>query len=390
MVYHLLPVKIQLEAEVTFKMPHKTRKQRKAANPAPVSTPSRQSPAKAVSTALTSPNLLTPEMAAYTKDLADWEAQNARCREIIMNTLIPGSEPWKIAEQFEKASDIWKALNDRYGNKDEPFPNMGVPGFDVPPPRAESRPAPKSEAERERIRKKAAQDAQQLKKELLEQVLAYDIDLSGSDPKDVEAFEERKERLKAMTKLTPEQESAAFKQLSESALRSLESLDDKAPPKNAASRRRQNSRSQQKMSQFLCTLDSTLAKLTTIASSIAELQPGPAMHPNHVTSSNTLSSLGTAPAFPPPATKPPACPISPPLTTQPSPPTPPKNKGYSNKATSPPISTAYPDPSTLAPSLFKFPEELARNQRFLWALINGDNVDKGQGKESKEYAPAVS
>lgn len=370
-------------------MPHKTRKQRKAANPSPITAPTRPSPAKVVSTALTSPDV-TPEMAAYTRDLADWEAENARCREIIMNTLIPGSEPWKIAEQFEKANDIWKALNDRYGSKDEPFPNMGVPGLDMPPPRAESRPAPKSDAERERIRKKAAQDAQQLKKELLEQVLAYDIDLSGSDPKDIEAFEERKERLKAMTKPTPEQESAAFKQLSESALRSLESLDDKDTPKNAASRRRQNSRSQQKMSQFLCTLDSTLAKLTTIASSIAELQPGPAMHPNHVTSSNAHPAIGPPPTFPPPVTRPPACPVPSPSIVQRSPPTPPRNSGSSGRASTSSGSTAYPDPATIAPTLFRFPEELARNQRFLWALINGDNIDGEKEHKSPEYAPAIS
>lgn len=371
-------------------MPHKTRKQRKAANPAPMTAPSRSAPAKAVSTALTSPDLLSPEMAAYTKDLADWEAQNARCREIIMNTLIPGSEPWKIAEQFEKASDIWKALNDRYGNKDEPFPNLGFPGLDIPSPRGESRSAPKSDAEREKIRKKAAQDAQQLQNELLEQVLAYDIDFRGSNTKEIEAFEERKERLKAMTKLTPEQESAVLKQASESALRSLESLDDKDLPKNAASRRRQNSRSQQKMTQFLNTLDSTLAKLTAIASSIAELQPGPALHPNHITPSSSHHSIGPPPAFPPPESKPPACPVSPPAPTPKRALPPVRNRSSTDSAPTSNVPPAHPDPSTLAPTLFKVPEELARNQRFLWALINGDNAEGGLEDGKAAYVSAVS
>lgn len=35
-----------------------------------------------------------------------------------MSTLVPGSEPWKIAEPLELASDIWKALEDKYAPKD--------------------------------------------------------------------------------------------------------------------------------------------------------------------------------------------------------------------------------------------------------------------------------
>ncbi|KAL9107759.1 MAG: hypothetical protein Q9227_007381 [Pyrenula ochraceoflavens] len=369
-------------------MPHKTRKQRKAANPVQPQSTSRA--ASSSSTALTNADLLSPELSAYTKDLADWEAQNARCREIIMNTLIPGSEPWKIAEQFEKASDIWKALNDRYGNKNEPFPNMGLPGLDVPPPSLGAKTDPKTPQEKERIRKKAAQDAQQLKQELLEQVLAYDIDITGSAANDIEALEESRKRLEAMSKLSlSEQDStAALKSVSDAALRSLSSVEAKANSGNAASRRRQNSRSQQKMTQFLSTLDSTLSKLTTIASSIAELQPGPALQSNHT----TPSSLAPPPHMQPPSQPPPLLPPPPPLPSKEMPPPTLESKSAtpqpSAKPRSPPqrhrspeearssVSTAYPDPQTLAPSLFKFPDELARNKKFLLALLNGGNNEE--------------
>jgi hypothetical protein len=36
-----------------------------------------------------------------------------------MSTLVPGSEPWQIAEPLEYAADIWKALEERYGPKSE-------------------------------------------------------------------------------------------------------------------------------------------------------------------------------------------------------------------------------------------------------------------------------
>jgi hypothetical protein len=36
-----------------------------------------------------------------------------------MSTLVPGSEPWQIAEPLEYAADIWKALEGRYGPKSE-------------------------------------------------------------------------------------------------------------------------------------------------------------------------------------------------------------------------------------------------------------------------------
>jgi hypothetical protein len=36
-----------------------------------------------------------------------------------MSTLVPGSEPWQIAEPLEYAADIWKALEEKYGPKRE-------------------------------------------------------------------------------------------------------------------------------------------------------------------------------------------------------------------------------------------------------------------------------
>lgn len=50
---------------------------------------------------------------------AEWLEKNAHAKAIIMSTLIPGSEPWKIAESHEYASDIWKALEDRYAPKND-------------------------------------------------------------------------------------------------------------------------------------------------------------------------------------------------------------------------------------------------------------------------------
>ena len=54
---------------------------------------------------------------------ADWLEKNAHAKAIIMSTLIPGSEPWKIAEPLEYAADIWKALEDRYAPKNDPEGN---------------------------------------------------------------------------------------------------------------------------------------------------------------------------------------------------------------------------------------------------------------------------
>jgi hypothetical protein len=53
----------------------------------------------------------------------EWLEKNAHAKAIIMSTLIPGSEPWKIAEPLEYASDIWKALEDRYAPKNDPAGN---------------------------------------------------------------------------------------------------------------------------------------------------------------------------------------------------------------------------------------------------------------------------
>lgn len=36
-----------------------------------------------------------------------------------MSTLVPGSEPWQIAEPLEYAADIWKALEEKYGPNSE-------------------------------------------------------------------------------------------------------------------------------------------------------------------------------------------------------------------------------------------------------------------------------
>ena len=47
----------------------------------------------------------------------EWATKNARAKAIIMSTLVPGSEAWKIAEPLEYASDIWKALEEKYGPK---------------------------------------------------------------------------------------------------------------------------------------------------------------------------------------------------------------------------------------------------------------------------------
>lgn len=56
-----------------------------------------------------------PSDRTYDGQLADWTAKNARAKAIIMSTLVPGSEPWHIAEPLEYAADIWKALEEKYG-----------------------------------------------------------------------------------------------------------------------------------------------------------------------------------------------------------------------------------------------------------------------------------
>jgi hypothetical protein len=57
----------------------------------------------------------------------EWTTKNARAKAIIMSTLVPGSEAWKIAEPLEYASDIWNALEEKYGPKDGTN-NMWPPG----------------------------------------------------------------------------------------------------------------------------------------------------------------------------------------------------------------------------------------------------------------------
>lgn len=71
------------------------------------------------------PPLLVPEKPApgAPTPTAEWLEKNAHAKAIIMSTLIPGSEPWKIAEPLEYASDIWKALEDRYAPKNDPEGN---------------------------------------------------------------------------------------------------------------------------------------------------------------------------------------------------------------------------------------------------------------------------
>ncbi len=85
-------------------------------NPLP---PSLQShPPTSTSNGKASPN------SSYDAQLADWTAKNARAKAIIMSTLVPGSEPWQIANPLEYAADIWKALEQKYG------PNTGENGGD--------------------------------------------------------------------------------------------------------------------------------------------------------------------------------------------------------------------------------------------------------------------
>ncbi|OAP64437.1 hypothetical protein AYL99_00409 [Fonsecaea erecta] len=44
----------------------------------------------------------------------DFWTKNARAKALILSTLVPGSEAWKIAEPIEIASDIWRALEDYF------------------------------------------------------------------------------------------------------------------------------------------------------------------------------------------------------------------------------------------------------------------------------------
>ncbi|KIW31181.1 uncharacterized protein PV07_02849 [Cladophialophora immunda] len=44
----------------------------------------------------------------------DFWTKNARAKALILSTLVPGSEAWKIAEPIEIASDIWRALENYF------------------------------------------------------------------------------------------------------------------------------------------------------------------------------------------------------------------------------------------------------------------------------------
>jgi hypothetical protein len=48
----------------------------------------------------------------------DFWTKNARAKALIMSTLVPGSEAWKIAEPLELASEIMAALEEKYAPKD--------------------------------------------------------------------------------------------------------------------------------------------------------------------------------------------------------------------------------------------------------------------------------
>ncbi len=48
----------------------------------------------------------------------DFSTKNARAKALIMSTLVPGSEAWNIAEPIELASNIMRALEEKYAPKD--------------------------------------------------------------------------------------------------------------------------------------------------------------------------------------------------------------------------------------------------------------------------------
>ncbi|KAL2395264.1 hypothetical protein ABEF93_002895 [Exophiala dermatitidis] len=63
----------------------------------------------------------------------EFKAKNARAKALIMSTLAPGSEPWKIAESLELASDIWKALEEKYAPKERGSGSGGVTNTNTGP-----------------------------------------------------------------------------------------------------------------------------------------------------------------------------------------------------------------------------------------------------------------
>ncbi|EXJ66247.1 uncharacterized protein A1O5_10399 [Cladophialophora psammophila CBS 110553] len=78
-------------------------------------------PAKAaVSAASTAPEETTPYIPLTLPKPSiddDFWTKNARAKALILSTLVPGSEAWKIAEPIEIASDIWRALEDHFTPK---------------------------------------------------------------------------------------------------------------------------------------------------------------------------------------------------------------------------------------------------------------------------------
>ncbi|KIW88165.1 uncharacterized protein Z519_11276 [Cladophialophora bantiana CBS 173.52] len=78
-------------------------------------------PAKAaVSVAPTTPEETTPYIPLTLPKPSiddDFWTKNARAKALILSTLVPGSEAWKIAEPIEIASDIWRALEDHFTPK---------------------------------------------------------------------------------------------------------------------------------------------------------------------------------------------------------------------------------------------------------------------------------
>lgn len=92
----------------------------KSSTPSP-SPPSAVAAAAARRSAPVEPPTTTSKakLAANARSDDDFWTKNARAKALIMSTLVPGSEPWKIAEPIELAANIMKALEDKYAPRDE-------------------------------------------------------------------------------------------------------------------------------------------------------------------------------------------------------------------------------------------------------------------------------
>lgn len=98
-------------------MPNKKSKSNASKGKAPTSSEAMQASSSNAHT----PTSATPHVAPSLPPPSwsdDFWTKNARAKALIMSTLVPGSEPWEIAEPLELASDIWKALEDKYAPKD--------------------------------------------------------------------------------------------------------------------------------------------------------------------------------------------------------------------------------------------------------------------------------